>query len=193
MALVGWLHIQLFRLVALALRGLLYLFVKVPVQSLVRLGTAVLAWLHIMVRLWLGVAVGGVLALLAASALLRFSPAGSNWRLVALLVCLVWLVVLFSAARFTVEWFSLRRVRQSEAFSRMGRNVEASRNEIREVRKELTDGLADRTRGTRPGRAFRRNRQLEDAAAEQAAREQRAADADEARRDELAALEPDPY
>lgn len=174
MALVGWLHIKLFQWVVVPLVRLAgTLFIKIPVQAVTRLVTAVVAWMHIMVRLWVGVAVGGILAFLLASVMVKLSPPGSNWRLVALLVILVWLLVLFRAAQFTVEWFDLRKVRQSQAF----REVHQGVRKLQEDVGGLKETAANVTWGTPLERISKRNRDRGD---REAAEETRAARAEAA-------------
>jgi len=87
--------------------------VKLPFRAGETFFKTVLAWLSMEVRRWVGILVGGALVLIVAQAIVKQTPPGSIWRLVALLMCLIWLVALFSAARLTMEYLSLRRVRQT--------------------------------------------------------------------------------
>ena len=206
--LFAWLHLVLFRLAAWLLGQLgrlaVWLFITVPIAAVTRFGTTVLAWLHIMVRLWFGIAAGGIICLVAASALIKVSPAGSNWRLVALLISLLWLLALFGAARFTMEYLSLRRVRQNQAFGEVRRGVAEVRGEVQAVRREIVSNAAQRARGTPAESLWAANRSArkeEQAAAERAAeraveraeRDRMSQEHDDRERDRLAALEPDPY
>jgi hypothetical protein len=184
MLLVVKLHAWLFQLAAWLLGQLgrlaVWLFISVPIAAVTKFATTVLAWVHIMVKLWLGVIAGGIICLVAASALIKASPPGSNWRLVALLVCLLWLLALFGAARFTMEYLSLRRVRQNQAFGEVRKGVKEVRGEVRAVRKEIVSNAARKTRGTPIEGAFSANRS---ARAEEQAAAARAAERAEVERE----------
>lgn len=198
------LHMLLFQL-------LVWLFIKVPVRSVSAFLKTALAWLHMEVKRWLGVFVGGLFVLVAAQALIKASPPGSNWRMLALLLCLFWLVALFSAARLTMEYLSLRRVRQSQAFREIHQLAGQAAEHAKAARENVVVTAAEKTKNTPAGKAFRKNRE---AAAAQLERERLAAERSEAERiavveqaerdqqvawererklEELAAMEPSPY
>lgn len=151
---------------------------------------AVLALLGEEFRRWAGLVAWGAVIFLAGKATMKFAPAGTErpLALTVLLLAGIWAIAAMRAARYTLH-NSLRLVRQRLAF----RDLRSDVGRLGERWDGMVEGLANRTRGTRRGRMFRSNRQAEDAAAEQAERDQRAAEADEQRRDELAALEPNPY
>jgi hypothetical protein len=116
--------------------------VKLPFRAGQTFFKTVLAWLSMEVRRWVGILVGGALVLIVAQTILRETQPGSPWRLVALLMCLIWLVALFGAARMTLEYLSLRRVRQNRQFVELGEGVRNLQGQMRTLQGQLASTAA---------------------------------------------------
>ena len=116
--------------------------VKLPFRAGQTFFKTVLAWLNMEVRRWVGILVGGALVLIVAQTILRETQPGSPWRLVALLMCLIWLVALFGAARMTLEYLSLRRVRQNRQFVELGEGVRNLQGQMRTLQGQLVGTAA---------------------------------------------------
>jgi hypothetical protein len=116
--------------------------VKLPFRAGQTFFKTVLAWLNMEVRRWVGILVGGALVLIVAQTILRETQPGSPWRLVALLMCLIWLVALFGAARMTLEYLSLRRVRQNRQFVELGEGVRNLQGQMRILQGQLVGTAA---------------------------------------------------
>jgi hypothetical protein len=116
--------------------------VKLPFRAGETFFKTVLAWLSMEVRRWVGILVGGALVLIVAQAIVKQTPPGSIWRLVALLMCLIWLVALFSAARLTMEYLSLRRVRQNRQFVELAEGVRNLQGQMRTLQGQLVSTAA---------------------------------------------------
>jgi hypothetical protein len=116
--------------------------VKLPFRAGQTFFKTVLAWLSMEVRRWVGILVGGALVLIVAQTILRETQPGSPWRLVALLMCLIWLVALFGAARMTLEYLSLRRVRQNRQFVELGEGVRNLQGQMRTLQGQLVGTAA---------------------------------------------------
>ena len=187
---LGWLHAALLRLCLWLL--------SLPFKAVWSFVVAVLMLLGEEVRRWVGLAMSGLLILLAGRAALNYAPDGIQRPLVLtvlVLVC-IWALAVRRAFHYTMH-NNLRMVRQRMWFREVAGNV-------RNLRTEITERMARRAEGTAVGGAFRTNRakteRVRQAAAERAA-ERTAAEAaaeaertaDDTRREELANLEPDPY
>jgi hypothetical protein len=122
--------------------------VKLPFRAGQTFFKTVLAWLSMEVRRWVGILVGGALVLIVAQTILRETQPGSPWRLVALLMCLIWLVALFGAGRMTLEYLSLRRVRQNRQFVELAEGVRNLQGQMRSLQGQLVGTVAQQ-----PGRA----------------------------------------
>lgn len=122
--------------------------IKLPFRAGETFFKTLVAWLNIEARRWVGIGVGGVLVLIIARAILRETQPGSSWRLVALLMCLIWLVALFSAARLTMEYFSLRRVRQARAFVELTEGVRNLQGQVSALQGQLVSTAAQRAPGS---------------------------------------------
>jgi hypothetical protein len=116
--------------------------VKLPFRAGQTFFKTVLAWLSMEARRWVGILVGGALVLIVAQTILRETQPGSPWRLVALLMCLIWLVALFGAARMTLEYLSLRRVRQNRQFVELGEGVRNLQGQMRTLQSQLASTAA---------------------------------------------------
>lgn len=116
--------------------------VKLPFRAGHTFFRTILAWLSMEVRRWVGILVGGALVLVVAQTILRETQPGSPWRLVALLMCLVWLVALFGAARMTLEYLSLRRVRQNRQFVELAEGVRNLQGQMRTLQGQLVGTAA---------------------------------------------------
>ena len=116
--------------------------VKLPFRAGQTFFRTVLAWLSMEVRRWVGILVGGALVLIVAQTILRETQPGSPWRLVALLMCLIWLVALFGAARMTLEYLSLRRVRQNRQFVELSEGVRNLQGQVRTLQGQLVGAAA---------------------------------------------------
>ena len=158
---------------------------------------AVLALLGEEFRRWAGLAVWCVL-LVAFGKLALAMPDGVRRPLLLtdLLLLGIWALAVRRAARIT-RHNNLVKVRQRRAFKELA-------DDVKGVRGGLIEGMARRTQDHPVGRVFGSNRRRSarqeqqrqakterDAAA--AVEAVRLADEDELRRDDLAALEPDPY
>lgn len=146
--------------------------VKLPFRAGETFFKTVLAWLGMEVRRWVGILVGGALVLIVAQAIVKQTPPGSIWRLVALLMCLIWLVALFSAARLTMEYLSLRRVRQARQFVELNEGVRDLQGQVRSLQGQLVGTAAQQPWRTPVEGVFSANRS---ARAEERAAAQRAA------------------
>jgi hypothetical protein len=116
--------------------------VKLPFRAGDRFFKTILAWLNIEARRWVGILVGGALVLIVAQTIVKRTPPGSPWRLLALLMCLIWLVALFSAARLTMEYFSLRRVRQAREFAQISEGVRSLQGQVKTLQDQLVSTAA---------------------------------------------------
>jgi hypothetical protein len=116
--------------------------VKLPFRAGETFFKTALAWLSMEMRRWVGILVGGALVLIIAQAIVKQTPPGSTWRLVALLMCLIWLVALFGAARMTLEYLSLRRVRQNRQFVELGEGVRNLQGQMRTLQGQLAGTAA---------------------------------------------------
>jgi hypothetical protein len=176
------------RLIGLVFQFVLWV-VKLPFRASGTFLKTSLAWLNMEVRRWVGVLVGGALVLTIAQAIVRSAPPGSIWRLVALLMCLIWLVAFFSAARLTLEYLSLRRVRQTRAFVEINEGVRDLQGQVASLQDQVV-GTAVKTRRTPVEDAFTADRsaRAEERAAAERAAQQAEADrlaAEEARRERV--------
>lgn len=174
-----WLH-------ALLIRFCWWLVLLVP-RSLWAFARALLALLGEETRRWAAMLASGAMIFVAGKAVLNYSPDQFKRPLVMtvlLLVC-IWALAVRRAVHYSLH-NSLRMVRQRQAFRDLAGDVGT-------IRKRMGDGLARVTWGTPAQGAFRSNRQRAHRETEQEARERDAAAADEARRQELADLEPSPY
>jgi signal transduction histidine kinase len=182
---------------AYLLRVCLWLL-RLPFRALWWTILGVVALVGEVLRRWAGVAVSGLLIVLAGKATLSFAPPDLKRPLVLALLVLVvlWALAVKRAAHLTKE-NNLIKVRQRQAFREL-------KGDVRDLRGEAIEGMARATRDTPIGGVFGSNRQRRDkeaanarAAAEQAAEQaeanrQAAAERDR-RLDELTALEPNPY
>jgi hypothetical protein len=132
--------------------------VKLPFRAGQTFFKTVLAWLSMEVRRWVGILVGGALVLIVAQTILRETQPGSPWRLVALLMCLIWLVALFGAARMTLEYLSLRRVRQNRQFVELAEGVRNLQGQMRTLQGQLVGIAAQQPGRTRVEGVFSANR-----------------------------------
>lgn len=132
--------------------------VKLPFRAGQTFFKTVLAWLSMEVRRWVGIFVGGALVLIVAQTILRETQPGSPWRLVALLMCLIWLVALFGAARMTLEYLSLRRVRQNRQFVELAEGVRNLQGQMRTLQGQLVGIAAQQPGRTRVEGVFSANR-----------------------------------
>jgi hypothetical protein len=132
--------------------------VKLPFRAGQTFSRTVLAWLSMEVRRWVGILVGGALVLIVAQTILRETQPGSPWRLVALLMCLIWLVALFGAARMTLEYLSLRRVRQNRQFVELAEGVRNLQGQMRTLQGQLVGIAAQQPGRTRVEGVFSANR-----------------------------------
>jgi hypothetical protein len=168
MAVVVWIHNLIYRLVFALVRWIM--------GSIWRWLLVVYALLHEEVRRYLGLALSGTLIVLFGKATLNYAPPPAKRWLV--LVCLVMLVIWAMAVRRGIRYTrhnSLLRVRNRQAMRDLAANVEGTRRQV-------TEGLARRTRRGPGGRLFKANRDADAAEAARAEAEQRAADAAEAER-----------
>jgi hypothetical protein len=132
--------------------------VKLPFRAGQTFFKTVLAWLSMEVRRWVGILVGGALVLIIAQTILRETQPGSPWRLVAMLMCLIWLVALFGAARMTLEYLSLRRVRQNRQFVELAEGVRNLQGQMRILQGQLVGIAAQQPGRTRVEGVFSANR-----------------------------------
>ena len=116
--------------------------VKLPFRAGQTFFKTALAWLSMEARRWVGILVGGALVLFTAQTIVKQTQPGSIWRLAALLMCLIWLVALFSAARLTLEYLSLRRVRQNRQFVELGEGVRNLQGQMRTLQGQLASTAA---------------------------------------------------
>lgn len=132
--------------------------VKLPFRAGETFFKTVFYWLSIEMRRWVGILVGGALVLIVAQAIVKQTPPGSPWRLVALLMCLIWLVALFSAARLTMEYLSLRRVRQARQFVELSEGVRNLQGQMRTLQGQLVGTAAQQPWRTPVEGVFSANR-----------------------------------
>jgi hypothetical protein len=145
------------RLIGSAFQFVLWI-VKLPFRAGETFFKTVFAWLSMEVRRWVGILVGGALVLIVAQTILRETQPGSPWRLVALLMCLIWLVALFGAARMTLEYLSLRRVRQNRQFVELAEGVRNLQGQMRTLQGQLVGIAAQQPGRTRVEGVFSANR-----------------------------------
>jgi hypothetical protein len=148
--------------------------VKLPFRAGQTFFRTVLVWMGMEVRRWVGILVGGVLVLIVAQTIIRETQPGSPWRLVALLMCLIWLVALFGAGRMTLEYLSLRRVRQNRQFVELAEGVRNIQGQVRSLQGQLVGTAAQQPWRTPVEGVFSANRsaRAEERAAGQHAAEQ---------------------
>jgi hypothetical protein len=132
--------------------------VKIPFRAGRALFRTSQAWLDMEIRRWVGILVGGLLVLILAQAIVKATPPGSSWRLAALLMCLIWLVALFSAARLTMEYFSLRRVRQTQAFFELTEGVRNLQGQVTTLQGQVVSTAAQQAPRTPVEGVFSANR-----------------------------------
>jgi signal transduction histidine kinase len=172
---LAWLHGLLFRLCLWALR--------LPFKAVLAAVTLVVAWLGEEFRRWAGLAVSGVVLVLAGKAVLNYAPADLKRPLVLTVLVLlgIWALAVARAARYTrfLIRSNLQPVRTRQTFRHLFGEVRGLGGRVETLR----DGLGRRARGTPIEGAWRSNRQRradEQAAAEAAAirdERQRAAEA----------------
>jgi hypothetical protein len=163
MALIVWVHNLVYRAIWGLGRWIL--------TAIWRWMLVVYALLHEEVRRYLGLALSGTLIVLFGKATLNYAPPPAKRWLV--LVCLVMLAVWAMAVRRGIRYTrhnNLMRVRQRAAIQNMAADVASTRRQV-------TEGLARRTQGSRTGRLFKANRDADAAEAARAEAEQQAADA----------------
>lgn len=169
---LAWLHALLFRVVFWALR--------LPFRALWATLVAILALLGEEVRRYLGLAMMGLLVFLFGKATLNFAPDSVKLPLVLVTLALVciWALAVVRAIRFTLGT-NLRAVRQRMYFRELAGQV----GQLGDRWDGAVEAMATRTRGTRAGRLFPRNREADEQAAREAeaiaARERAAADHEE--------------
>ena len=163
------------RLIGMMFQLVLWI-VKLPFRAGGTFFKTCLAWLNMEARRWVGILVGGVLVLAVAQAIVKSAPPGSIWRLVALLMCLIWLVALFSAARLTMEYFSLRRVRQTRAFVELNEGVRNLQGQVTSLQGQVVSTAAQKARTTPVEGVFSEERAAAERAAEQAEADRRVAE-----------------
>jgi len=163
MALVGWLHAGLLRLLLWAARFL--------GRSLWNTVGAFLALLGEEVRRYLGLALWALVIWLAGKATMSYAPPGTKTPLVLVILGLVviWGLAVVRAVRFT-RHNNLIRVRQRQAFKELRGEVGQVGGRLDNLRREIVGGVAKRARGTPFEGAWRSNRDAK-AKAEQEARD----------------------
>jgi len=173
MALVGWLHAGLLRLLLWAARFL--------GRSLWNTVGAVLVLLGEEVRRYLGLALWALVIWLAGKATMSYAPPGTKTPLVLVLLGLVviWGLAVVRAVRFT-RHNNLIRVRQRQAFKELRDEVVGVGGRLDTLR----DGLGRRAWGTPAEGMWKGNRQRR--LREQAEASAAAADAEQKRADEAA-------
>lgn len=166
-----WLFYKLHELVVAAVWGLARLLGR----SVGRFLLAVWLLLNEEVRRYFGLAVWGVLIVLAGKGTLNYAPAGTKEPLLlsVLLLLGIWALAVRRAVRITKE-NNLIKVQNRKAFRDL-------RADVQGTRRDMLEGLARATRGRRVGLLFGSNRQRNadeqaaaEAAAAQVAREQAA-------------------
>jgi hypothetical protein len=171
-ALVGWLHAGLLRLLLWAARFL--------GRSLWNTVGAFLALLGEEVRRYLGLALWAVVIWLAGKATMNYAPPGTKTPLVLVILGLVviWGLAVVRAVRFT-RHNNLIRVRQRQYFRELRGEVSQVGERVTDALGSARDGLAKRAKGTPAEGLFWANRDEKakaeadaHAAAEQAEREQ---------------------
>lgn len=179
---LAWVHGLLFRLCWWALR--------LPFRALWATVLAIVALLGEEVRRWLGLLLMGLMIYLAGKATIGVAPDSIKLPLVLVVLALVciWALAVLRAVRFTLG-NNLRAVRQRMYF----RELKGEVGQLGARWDGAVEKMAARTQGSRAGRLFKDNRDADDLAAERAERERRRVEAEEARRNEAADLEPDPY
>jgi hypothetical protein len=173
---LAWLHGLLFRLCLWALR--------LPFKAVLAAVTLVVAWLGEEFRRWAGLAVSGVVLVLAGKAVLNYAPPEIKQPLALMVLALlgIWALAVVRAARYTRYLIraNLQPVRTRQTFRHLFGEVRGLGGRVETLR----DGLGRRARGTRFEGAWRSNRA--DRAQEAAAAEQAAAKAE---RERVAAAE----
>jgi hypothetical protein len=173
---LAWLHGLLFRLCLWALR--------LPFKAVLAAVMLVVAWLGEEFRRWAGLAVSGVVLVLAGRAVLNYAPPEVKRPLVLTVLVLlgIWALAVIRAARYTrfLIRANLQPVRTRQTFRNLFGEVRGLGGRVETLR----DGLGRRARGTPIEGAWRSNRQRradEQAAAEAAAiRDARQRDAEAA-------------
>jgi hypothetical protein len=163
--LLAKLHGLLFRLGLWAL--------VLPFKAMLAAGMLVVAWLGEEFRRWAGLAVSGVVLVLAGRAVLNYAPPEMKRPLVLTVLVLlgIWALAVMRAARYTRYLIraNLQPVRTRQTFRRLfGKQAELG-EQVKGYRADVAKGIGRRARGTRFGGMFRVNRDA--AAAEQAAAE----------------------
>lgn len=155
MALVGWLHAALLRLV-------IWLVRQVGKSLWFTVG-AVLALLGEEIRRYLGLALWGVVIWLAGKATMSYAPEAAKLPLVLTILALVviWGLAVLRSARFTMH-NNLRRVRERKFFRELKGEVGQLGGRLDNFR----EGLGRRARGTPAEGIWKSNR--EDRARERA-------------------------
>lgn len=127
---------------------------------------AVIALLGVEFRRWAGLAVWGVLIVLAGKLALHAPMGRQPLLLTVLLVLGLWALAVRRAAHVTRE-NNLVKVRQQQAFREL-------RGDVKDVRRSVGDGIANVTWGTPVERLSKRNRDRGDREAAEEARAARA-------------------
>jgi hypothetical protein len=167
--LLAWLH-------ALLLRGCLWAL-KLPLKALWALLLSILALLGEEFRRWAGIAMAGLLIVVAGKVTLGVAPEAVKRPIVLAVLAMLalWALSVRRAAQLTRQ-NNLMRVRQRQAFRELHRDVRGMGGQVGRLRGELVAGAARRAKGTRAEVLFPSNREdrARRAAAEQAARERAA-------------------
>jgi hypothetical protein len=175
---LAWIHGLLFRLCLWAL--------TLPFKAVLAAVTLVVAWLGEEFRRWAGLAVSGVVLVLAGKAVLNYAPPQVKQPLALTVLVLlgIWALAVARTARYTrfLIRSNLQPVRTRQTFKRLFGKVGEVGGRLETIRGEVVGGAARRTRDTRFGGVFKANRDAAQrreeeahAAREQAAREQAAA------------------
>jgi len=138
------------RLHGLLFQGCLWLL-RQPFRGLWAFFLAVLALLGEEFRRWAGLAVSGVLIVLAGKATLNYAPADAKQPLVLVVLALlaIWALAVWRAARVS-RANNLVRVRQRQAFRDLAKEVKGGRRDVLE-------GMARATQRRRVGLVFPSN------------------------------------
>jgi hypothetical protein len=206
-AFIGWLHLQLFRLVFLVTVAV----VRLPLKAVASTVKAILALLGEEVQRWASIGVAALMVFGLAKVAVAFNYPGKKWvLLVVVLFGCAWFYAVLKAISYTLH-NNLRQVRTRQMFRALDRRTAQLPEQLNAMRQEATVQAAAKAKGTPLEGMFYANRsaRAEEAeaervaaeeaeaqrrvAAEQVARDQADAEARERRLDELAALEPDPY
>jgi len=170
--LLAWLH-------GLLLRGCWWAL-KMPFKALLALLLSILALLGEEVRRWVGVAMAGLLIVVAGKAVMGYAPASVRTPVVLAILAMLalWALSVRRAAWLTRQ-NNLIRVRQRQAFRQLSGEVGQIGGRLEGLRGEVVEGVARRAKGTRFEGAFFSNREdrARQAAADQAARERAEAEA----------------